>query len=361
LVDGAVVRASGPWRTSELEWEVLGRFLPPETLEFAAQHSADYSVGPFQAVERLVLLPRESLDSARQALTVFGVQVMSQFVGETQYRFLPPSDRAEGDTEPAVPVEPLGLLVECFLVDPHRERAARAVATFEHATLSFDPERVRRLLGNLHGPVRAVLESLVLTPGSVQMLRERGLVSPDELTACVCALWITCEVTVRGHAASQTFAAVRSPASSVPAKPSSTPPASSVPAKASSTPPAVADVLSSLPPRRDSGFVRAQSSPPDGGAREHAMELKVEEAWMLAEADPARAEKIGGVVLKAVSVFPKNPRLRYYLARVHIKAHRLEEAISELEQVLVLDPDDVDAKLELERLRELLPVLEASQ
>jgi len=351
LVDGAVVRAGGPWRTRDLEWEVLGRFLPPETLEFAAQHATDYGVDPFQAVERLVLLPHESLASARQSLTVLGVQAMSRFAGETRYRFLTPSVRAEGDTEPEVAVEPLGLLVECFLVDPHRERAARAVAGFEHATLSFDPERVRRVLGNLHGPMRAVLESLVRTPGSVQMLRERGLVSPDELTACVCALWITCEVTVRGHGASQTFAAVRQSAAPVPAQASSAPPA----------PAAVAEILSSLPPRRDSGFVRAQTGPPDGGAREHAMELKVEEAWMLAEADPARAAKIGGVVLKAVSVFPKNPRLRYYLARVHIKAHRLEEAISELEQVLALDPEDVDAKNELERLRELLPVLEPSQ
>lgn len=84
------------------------------------------------------------------------------------------------------------------------------------------------------------------------------------------------------------------------------------------------------------------------------MEQRVEEAWMLAEADPTRAERIGSVVLKAVSVFPRNPRLRYYLARVHVKANRLLEAVKELETVLALDPSDVDAVNELARLREIV-------
>ncbi|HEX6767547.1 MAG TPA: tetratricopeptide repeat protein, partial [Polyangiaceae bacterium] len=85
-------------------------------------------------------------------------------------------------------------------------------------------------------------------------------------------------------------------------------------------------------------------------AKEHAMELKVEEAWMRAETDPSRAQQITSVVVKAISVFPKNPRLRYYLARLHIQASRVDEAVKELERVLELDPTDAQAESELARL-----------
>ena len=57
------------------------------------------------------------------------------------------------------------------------------------------------------------------------------------------------------------------------------------------------------------------------------------------------------VVVKAISVFPKNPRLRYFLARLHIQANRLEEAERELERVLELDPTDTESAAELERVK----------
>jgi hypothetical protein len=341
LAEGTVVRANGPFRSKEVEWEILGRYLPPETLEFASQHAADYGVGPFSAVERLVLLPRETLDSARVGLTILGVRTMCALPGVTRYEFRPLPEVALPGSEPEVAVEPLGLLVECYLVEPHRELAARSIAPFEHAALSVDTENARRTLATLHGPVRAVLESLTLSPSSVQALRERGVVSPDELVASVGALLVTRLVTLRGHAGSQTFPAVR--------------PASGLPPRAGDSQPPVSGFPSRMPTARpESGFVTSEHTGSERGAKEHAMEQKVEEAWMLAEADPTRAEKIGSVVHKAVAVFPRNPRLRYYLARVHVKANRLPEAVKELETVLALDPSDVDAVNELARLKRLL-------
>jgi Flp pilus assembly protein TadD len=81
------------------------------------------------------------------------------------------------------------------------------------------------------------------------------------------------------------------------------------------------------------------------------MEVKVEEAWMRAEADPARAHQITAIVTKAVSVFPKNARMHYYLARLHQQANRVEEALQELEIVLSLDPNDKQADADLAALR----------
>ena len=111
-----------------------------------------------------------------------------------------------------------------------------------------------------------------------------------------------------------------------------------------------------LPPRKSSGFIRAQRGEPehdasDVGAKEYAMELKVEEAWMRAEADPGRAQQISGIVNKAIGVFPRNPRLHYYLARLHIQANRVDEAVKELERVLELDPRDSQAESDLAGLR----------
>ena len=116
FVGGAVVDASGVATTTELEWEVLGRLLPSETLDFATQHAQQYGVTPFGAVERLVLLPPESLVSARQALTALEVQALCAMSGDVRYAFVAPT---EGDAPvlPGTSVEPLGLLASCFLVE----------------------------------------------------------------------------------------------------------------------------------------------------------------------------------------------------------------------------------------------------
>jgi len=331
LVEGAVVHAGGPWKSHEAEWDVLGQFLPPDTLAFATRHAAEYGVEPFDAVERLVLLPGDSLASARQALTVHGVREVCGLSGDVRYAFVAPLDSdAAGD--PALRVEPLGLLTACFLADSQRERAAKSVAAFEHAPLSIDRTRARSVIPTLNGPVRAVLEGLVLSSGSVHLLREKKLVPDAEFVASVCALFITREVRLP------------SPAVTIASSARTTDPPS--------VPPFSPAASSMLPPRRESGFVRAVRMDEDMGAKEHAMEQKVEEAWLRAEADPSRAQQISAIVLKAVSVFPKNARLRYYLARLHVQANRLDEAAAELERVLELDPTDAQAESELASLRE---------
>jgi hypothetical protein len=336
FVGGAVVEATGPYRVPEREWEVLGRLLPPETLDFARQHSSQYGVDPFGAVERLMLLPAESLDTARQALTIAGIDVMCELTGDVRYAFVAPSEPPrEGERG----VEPLGLLASTFLLDSQRERAARSIAPFEHTMLVADVERARQLLPTLSGSVRGVLEFLVRSPGSVQSLRERGLMSNEELVASVCALWITREVTVK----------VPEIRSSFPPAPASVGPRAS--GSSVSVPPFAPATSSMLPPRKNSGFIRAERSAVERSAREYAMEQKVEEAWMRAESDPARAQQITAIVLKAIGVFPRNPRLRYYLARLHLQASRLEEAVKELERVRELDPTDAQAEADLERVR----------
>jgi hypothetical protein len=351
FLDGSVVDTGGPWRRAELEWSALGRLLPDDSLEFAARHAEGYGVDPFNAVQRLGLLPDEGIAAARQSLIVLGVQKLCELVGDVRYAFVAPTPGPDLRSEATGALEPLGLIMTCFLVRPQWERAARSIAPFEHATLTIDAERAKSLLPKLHGPVRAVLECLVSAPGSVQSLRDRGLVSSDELVASVCALWITRVVSLRGHGGSQTFPAVR-PSSGAPR---AAPAGSSVPPgfqpSIASKPPSIPSITTSLPPRRDSGFVRAVHGALDSGAKEHAMELKVEEAWMRAEADPARAQQITAVVSKAVTVFPKNPRMHYYLARLHIQANRVQEAVQELEIVLSLDPNDKHAESELSALK----------
>jgi hypothetical protein len=337
FVGGAVAEVDGPWKEFELEWEALGRYLPPDSLEFAKQHAEEYQVTPFDAVTRLVLLPPESVVAGRQALAVRGVETLCGLSGDVRYAFLAPVD---GEDSSAAPVlEPLGLLAACFLVDSQRERAALSVAPHEHARLSVDVERARRMVPTLNGAVRAVLESLIRAPTGVQGLRERNLVPNAELVAAVCALWITREIVVPAPSAPSAF------------PPSRFPPRPSVGPTVPSVPPFHPAASSMPPPRKDSGFVRASGAPSEGGAKELAMEQKVEEAWMRAEADPSRAHQITSIVTKAIGVFPRNPRLHYYLARLHIQANRVEEAVKALECVLELNPDDAQAASELTALK----------
>lgn len=330
FVVGSVVEASGPFKTAEHEWEVLAQLLPSDSIEFAQRHAGEYGLDPFAAVEQLMLLPVESLASAKQALTIRCVESLCGLLGDVRYTFVAPAD---GQVELGVPLEPLALLMACFATDSQKERAARSIATFEYATLSAEAERARRVLATLHGPLRGVLDAIVLSPNSVHSLRERKLLPSDELIAAVCALWITRVVTVR---TSGSFAA---PTQSVP------------PRVAGSIPPFSPPTTSMLPPRRDSGFQRAIREEIPRGPKETAMELKVEEAWLTAEADPSRAQQITTIVVKAVAVFPKNPRLRYFLARLHIQANRLDEAMKELLAASELDPTDAEIAAELAKLR----------
>jgi hypothetical protein len=336
FVAGTVVEASGPFKTSEHEWEVLGQLLPPDTLEFAVRHAGEYGLEPFAAVERLMLLPSESLVSARQALTVRGVQAMCGLTGDVRYAFVAP---AGSPSETGMTLEPLALLMACFLVDPHRERAARSIATFEHAKLTAPADRARRVLATLHGPLRTVLEAIMLSPINMHSLRERHILPSDELVAAVCALWITRVAQVPPPSSGS----MRAPAQAAPAS-----------ARSGTLPPFSPPTTSMLPPRRDSGFQRAVEDPSTAAAKETAMERKVEEAWMTAEADPSRAQQISTIVVKAIGVFPRNPRLRYFLARLHIQAHRLEEAMKELQCALELDPGDQSVAAELEKLRDVV-------
>jgi hypothetical protein len=337
FIGGSVGEVSGPWKSPELEWEALGRFLPPDTLDFAKQHADDYRVDPFDAVTRLVLLPPESVASARQALAVRGIETLCELSGDVRYAFVAPADAESPSTGPTL--EPLGLLAACFLVDSQRERAALSVAPHEHGRLSVDAERARPLIPTLNGPVRAVLESLSRAPTGVQGLRERNLVPNAELVAAVCALWITREIVGPAPSVPSVFPASRFP------------PRSSTPPPGHSVPPFHQAASSMPPPRKNSGFVRAGGGTAESGAKEHAMEQKVEEAWMRAEADPSRAHQITSIVTKAIGVFPKNPRLHYYLARLHIQANRVEEAVKELECVLELNPEDAQAASELATLK----------
>ncbi len=329
FVGGSIVEASGPFKTAEHEWEVLAQLLPSDSIDFAMHHSGEYGLEPFAAVERLMLLPAESLASARQSLTIRTVQALCGLRGDVRYAFVAPAD---GQIEPGVALEPLALLMACFLTDSQMERAARSIATFEYATLAADPERGRRVLMTLHGPLRGVLDAILLSPNSVHSLRERKLLSPDELIAAVCALWITRVITVR---MSGSYVAI----------------SESAPRTTTSVPPFTPPTTSMLPPRRDSGFQRAVQDPMPRGPKETAMEMKVEEAWLTAEADPSRAQQISSIVIKAVGVFPRNPRLRYFLARLHIQANRLDEAAKELTLALELDPTDAEIAAERDKLR----------
>jgi len=297
---GEVVQAGGSCYSTALARGALGMFLPEETLSFVDRHAHEYQVDSFAAVAQLALLPQESLRAAREAFVQRGVEKLARLGGGSKYRFRPGGERLKGTAELDPPMYAWNLAIAAALAD-ERQLARPLIQAIQALVLTVSSEA--RFKASLTGPARAVVEALGRQPRSVLELERLDLAPKATLWSIVYALWSTGQ-----------FMAVR---------PSQAP---------------------------------ASEPLPSGSAREHqerALEDKLLEAWVLAEADQRRVEKASAFAVKAVAIFPRNARLQYYSACLHQRAQRLEEAKNGFTRALQLDPNYADARRELLKLQAL--------
>lgn len=298
---GEVVQVTGTSYSVALARGALAMFLPDETLSFVDRHAMQYQMDPFSAVSQLALLPQESLRAAREAFVQRGVEKLARLRGASKCRFRPGGERLKGCEELDPPMPLWNLVMAAALADP-RDLAKPLMQSIQAHLLTVSGDA--RFKASLSGPARALVEAIARQPRSVLELERLDLAPKATLWAIVYALWAT------GH-----FAAVR---------PSQAP---------------------------------ASEPPPSGSAREHqerALEDKVLEAWVLAEADQRRVEKASAFAVKAASIFPRNARLQYYSACLHQRAQRPEEAKNGFARALQLDPNYADARRELAKLQALV-------
>lgn len=298
LQDGDVVQASGAAFSSSLVRGALGMFLPPESLAFVEQHAATYQIDCFAAVAQLALLPPESLRAAREAVVVRGVENLARATS-THYRHRPGTGRLKDavDLEPPLPTWTLVLAAA-----QANEQSHDAALLERLSTQPLTVAREARFKSSLTGPARAVVEALTREPRTLRALEELDLLPRAKLRSIVQAFWLT------GH-----IMAVARPSRPVP----------------------------------------SDSCPPSAREfQERALEDKVLEAWVLAEADQSRVEKASSFAVKAALAFPRNAKLQYYSACLHQRAQRPEEAKAAFSRVLQLDPHYDEARRELAKLME---------
>ncbi len=333
---GLLSHAAGPWQSLELYQAVLGQMLPPEHIELASNFAEHAKVSLVDAADRLSLLPPSSIAASREALVGAGLQQLCQASEESRFAFVhraqPPNDGIA--VEP--PLDTLNLIVACTLTE-RRPKAWREVSRFANTKLRIEAQNRAVLLGILEGPARAIVNQLVHTPQSAQALAELGLVSRDQIVASVYTLWLTHHIvsSVGGWPGLEAAGISSANASGT----------HRVDLSGSGTAP---------PPVARSGPPSSIPSPATIYERERAMEKKVLDAWLTAQTNPERAERASTFARKAISVFPRNPRIRLYAARLYQQTNRAHAAIEEFEHVLRLDAKNEDARTELDQLRRTL-------
>lgn len=331
---GRVFRAQSPEDDSTAMLDALELLLPPESLEFAQTHAREHGVHLFTAVERLALLPAESLELSRRAFLKRQVETAGRLPEGTSFCFVGEQADLSQFPGPAEPLEPVSLVVSSLLSHRHGlSRAREHIDPFKHDKLSLSPKAPIEKSA-FTGAMRAIVTRLERTPESLWELRQSRQLPDDELMALIAALWLTGNLI--------------SPRSRI-----------SSPARDSHVAP---PATSAVPPRKS--FVRPTAGKPQTsagrGAREQQAkeleaEAKVFEAWLKCEADPSRAERTSTLIDRVVNLFPRNPRIRYYNGCVHKLANRPERAAEEFQRVLVLEPGHHDARRELGLLNTLRP------
>jgi hypothetical protein len=404
LANGSVREASGTFLTVELERESLTGLLPPDLIELAERHAEQYSLGLMAAVERLKLLPPNGLAAAREACVVLGLRAASELPGSARYTFAPGPDEVSAASSAESALEPLNLIVMSLLADPRRQRVEQCVSAFADGELSIDSIGARSLLATLSGPVRPVVEQLTRAPRTVQELRERLPNNSESLLASIYALWLTHHLRVRARdtvmpkhhsvsssppesstsgmrpaqslrppslsgapphtSSSSSSSSSLRPSSLSGAPPRTTSSSSLRPSTVSGAPPRTTSssslrppAVSGAPPATTPSVPAFPSFPPAAAAarqelvKERSLEDKAVEAWSLFQADPASLDRVAAFIRKASAVFPRNARMRFFSGCLYEHQGRINEAISEFERVLAVDPRHSDAQRELRRLR----------
>ncbi len=349
--EGAVFRARTAGVDQALARQVLEQAeLSQEDLVSAARFARQSGRDVFSSVQELALLSQESLEIARARFVEGQVHALSRLPVDTVYGFFPELDTLKKAPGPKKPLPPLNLIIACILNEGSIDRFRGQLEPFKTDRLLLRGQEWE--LGPSTGAVHAVVSRLRRSPHSFEELRLLNVVDERELVACVYALRLTQRLAPEGNvsarastplgvprrASSQSLNAVKYASVSAPdVEPRDTLP------EVGYAPPAG---LASEPPRR-----KLSAAEQKRYWQEQSAESRALEAWAKAEGgDPAQLEKALQMVEKAVEFFPKNPRIRYYAGCLYRSAQRLDEAASEFRRVLSIDPDNIEAKTELELL-----------
>jgi len=355
---GGVSRARAADMEQSLARQVLEESeLSNESLVTAARFARESGRDVFTAVDHLALLPPARLEQAKAAFVERQVQALTALPPDTAYGFFPELDTLKKLPGPSKPLATLNLIVTCILREPSIERCRRHLEPFKNERLVL-MEHGSLDLGSLVSSARTVCARLMRAPHSLEDLRLLNLVEEHELIACIYALRLTRRVVREGNASSR------------PSWPSRVPRSISSQALRAASTVGGAGAAQGQNPRDtlpEVGYTPSPSLPPLSESeapkrrltkaeqnrywQEQNAESKTLEAWAMAEGgDATQIEKATFVVEKAVKFFPANPRIRFYAGCVYQRAGRLDEAAAEFRRVLSIDPDNTEAKRELELL-----------
>ncbi len=348
---GFITGATGPWENSERLQQSLADLLPTEQLRLAEGHAQRQQLSLFTAVERLSLLPPPTLSSARESLITQGIESLCRLPRQARYAFV--AQQTPQSSGKAVHIDALKLVIICAGSELGNGKARAYVESLADRPVQIAEGHLRPLLDTLSGPPRAVVHALG-RPCTVHRLVDEPVAPEDQVRATLYGLWLTHELAVgdtrswsgppRTHADSAA-SGTRRLALSDSGRPStqySSRPQSRAPGDERS---------STWPPNRLTQPPTNPANTVEAAARQKAMEKRVVEAWMASESDPDRTQRAADFVRRAASIYPKNARIQFFAARLDAQTNRLVSAVKRFEQVLELDPNNDDARREMNQLR----------
>lgn len=385
--------------------EALSEHLPPEQLDLVRSHARQFVVDELTAVERLRLLPAESLQHLHRDCMLRELILLTETPGQLRFRYVTGSDCFSAQPGFSHPVDNLPLLTECLLQHQDLSWFQGRLSSRRHDVLRLCGEAARPGLV-FQGMLRQVVLALRRRAETFENLRLRGIAHEDALVATIYALRATgCIQRINQQATSRPTTAIRftgppaeglqpgtpfAPAWASAAPPGSAPPPSagetarpqagmptstsgirSIDLRGVSLPPAGKSTLppqgsssskaATLPPRTTARpctsatippSTRSHGPPSSGSSRdEPALESAALGAWMRAVDDPACRRKALKIVERACDSFPNNPRILFYLGCLLALNQRHEEAEATMRRVLDFDPEHIEAQRELAKLK----------
>lgn len=349
----------------------LAGLLPEQQLGLAAQHAAQSGEMLLRSVERLSLLPPQTVTTLRRELLIGSLQALCRLPGETHYTLR--EEALVADQERPLRVDLLPAIVSCAHEELEDRKAKRLVASFGEHTLRLRPGTTRFLLDTLTGPPRAVVAGLARRARCARALVVDGAARVDWAVSTLYALWLLQYLEVEADAAQNVGEAVLAdpinatgtsgtrrlslPSSGRQERTSEVhfnasagetqDPSAESQAPRAATPPA-ATPASTVSERPGTPSV----SPAEIASRERAMEKRVVEAWAAAESNSDVTERAARFAHKAAALYPRNARIQFFTARLDARAGRPREAMRRLQVALRIDPDYDDARRELTQMRQ---------
>lgn len=347
---GAVLRARASGIEQQLARRVLREAaLSGDDLVVAARFARESGRDIFMSVDELGLLPPERLEVARAEFVHQQVRALVELPADSVYGFFPELDTLRKLPGPSRPLPALNLIIDCILAEPSLERCRQQLEPFRNDRMTLlepsSPDAAAR-----PALIWPVVARLSRAPHSFEELRLLNLVEERELVACMYALRLTRRVIREGNPTRRpswpSRVARRTSSQGFRAVGGSEPPAAKRSAHRDTLP-----EVGYRPPESEVPRRRLSDAEQKRYWQEQNAESKALEAWAIAEgSDAAGVEKATLIVEKALAFFPDNPRIHFYAGCLYRRARRYEEAANEFRRVLTLDPDNLEARHELDSL-----------